>query len=816
MSRRTGVLILTAVFATVLMWHLQQRGTVAAQGAASASAADGQDWPVYGGQKAGDHYSSLRQIDRENVNRLKVAWTFDMHEAGGLQTNPLVIGGTMFVCSPSQKVIALDAATGKQLWTFSAEKPGLQPDRGLSYWTDGKTSILFAGALDELFALDPATGKRIPSFGEDGAIDLRKGLTDGDYKVGFVAPTTPGIVYKDMIIVGFRESETEPALRGDIRAFDVHTGKVRWTFHTIPQPGEYGYETWPKDGWQSSGAANDWTGMALDESRGIVYAPTGSAVSDFYGDDRIGDDLFADTLLALDANTGKRLWHFQGIHHDIWDRDFPSPPSLVTVQSRGKAVDAVAQTTKEGFVFLFDRVTGKPLFPIEERSFPASEVPGEVASPTQPVPLSPAPYARQLLTEDMLTTRTPEAHAWALAKFKTFKGGGLYVPLGVDTQTIVFPGFDGGAEWGGSAVDTGTGVIYINANDLAWTGGLTATKTGGSLGSQIYGSQCAVCHGTDRSGSPPAFPSLVNVSARLPDDTITTVIQNGKGRMPSFPGVDGANLKAVLDYLKTDPDVVKAEKGVAASGNAVGGSRNEIAGAAIYDNNCVLCHNEDLMGTPSNDPGLVGVRQRMSDAQILAIVHEGKGRMPAFPKLSAEDEGHLLRFLGEPAVSAVADEPSSKREMESPASVIGRKAKYRFTGYHRFLDPDGYPAVAPPWGTLNAIDLNTGKYLWKVPLGEYPELAAQGMKHTGSENYGGPIVTAGGIVVISATNFDHRIRAFDSSNGRLLWEAELPYSGNATPATYMVQGKQYIVIGTSGGRDPKGPQGSAYVAFALP
>ena len=810
MSRRIGVLVLTAVLAA---WHLEEREIVAAQGAASTSTAEAQDWPVYGGQKAGDHYSSLRQINRENVGRLKVAWTFDMHEAGGVQTNPLVIGGTMFVCSPSQKVIALDAATGKQLWTFSAEKPGLQPDRGLSYWTDGKTSILFAGALDELFALDPATGKRIPSFGEDGAIDLRQGLTDGDYKVGFVAPTTPGIVYKDMIIVGFRESETEPALRGDIRAFDVHTGKVRWTFHTIPHTGEYGYETWPKDGWQSSGAANDWTGMALDEGRGIVYAPTGSAVSDFYGDDRVGDDLFADTLLALDANTGKRLWHFQGIHHDIWDRDFPSPPSLVTVQSGGKAVDAVAQTTKEGFVFLFDRVTGKPLFPIEERSFPASQVPGEVASPTQPVPLAPAPYARQLLTEDLLTTRTPEAHAWALAKFKTFMGGGLYVPLGVDTQTIIFPGFDGGAEWGGSAVDTSTGVIYINANDLAWTGGLTATKTGGSLGSQIYASQCAVCHGTDRSGSPPAFPSLVNVSARMTEETITTVIHNGKGRMPSFPGVDGASLKAVLDYLKTEPDMVKAEKGVAASGSTLGGNRNEVAGAAIYDNNCVLCHGEDLMGTPSNDPGLIGVRQRMSDAQILVIVHEGKGRMPAFPKLSAEDEGHLLRFLGEPAVT---DESSSKHEMESPASVIGRKAKYRFTGYHKFLDPEGYPAVAPPWGTLNAIDLNTGKYLWKVPLGEYPELAAKGMKNTGIENYGGPIVTAGGIVVIAATNFDHKIRAFDSSNGTLLWEAELPYSGNATPATYMVHGKQYIVIGTSGGRDPKGPQGSAYVAFALP
>jgi mono/diheme cytochrome c family protein len=433
------------------------------------------------------------------------------------------------------------------------------------------------------------------------------------------------------------------------------------------------------------------------------------------------------------------------------------------------------------------------------------------------VPLIPAPYARQLLTEDMLTTRTSEAHAWALTQFKTFKGGGLYVPLSVDKQTIIFPGFDGGAEWGGSAVDPRNGVVYINSNDIAWTGGLTAAKTGGSLGARTYDSQCAVCHGTDRSGSPPAFPSLVKVTSRLSDDAITTVIHSGKGRMPSFPSIEGESLTSMLDYLKTDPSPQDGQHVTASAANPPGGDRTEVAGASLYEDHCAICHSDDLMGTVSNDPGLIGVRQRMSDERILTIVHNGKGRMPAFPMLSTVDDARLLRFLGKPAEATkneVAESPSSKEEMGS--TVAGRATKYRFTGYRKFLDPDGYPAVAPPWGTLNAIDLNTGKYLWKIPLGEYPELAATGMTNTGTENYGGPIVTASGLVIIASTIFDRKIRAFDSKDGKLLWEAELPYAGNATPATYMVDGKQYIVIATSAKRDPKARQGSAYVAFALP
>jgi glucose dehydrogenase len=796
--------------------------------AAAATNKTSGGWAAYNGQQEGDHYSPLTQINRANVAKLKVAWTFDTHEEGGLQTNPLIVGHTLFAYTPSQKVVALDAASGKVIWTFEPEAPGRQPTRGFSYWTDGKSAILFAGALTNLYALDPETGKLIAAFGDGGKLDLRKGLTSGDYTKDFAALTTPGVIYKDMIIVGFRAPEAEPALHGDIRAFDVHTGALRWIFHTIPLPGEYGYDTWPKNAWKVTGAANNWAGMALDEKRGIVYVPTGSAVTDFYGDDRIGNDLFANTLLALDANTGKRIWHFQGVHHDIWDRDFPSPPALLTIHREGKSIEAIAQPTKQGFLYLFDRATGKPLFPIEERPFPASNVPGEQAAPTQPVPLLPEPYARQLLTADMLTTRTSEAHAWAEKEFKTFRSEGQFVPFSGDKQTVVFPGFDGGAEWGGPAVDPRTGVIYINANDVAWTGGLTESRAGG-LGSTVYQSQCALCHGGDGRGSPPEFPSLIDVDKRLTDAAIAEVIHSGKGRMPSFPNVTDARLEALLNFLKTGCDPGASAR--AASGSSGGceappeptttqpvraGNRAEIVGAKLYQKNCAICHGDDLLGAPSNYPALVGVRARLSDKQILENIHSGKGRMPALKKLTDADTAAILSFLGDSARPiANRAEDSSKREAEStgtPAVI----AKYSFTGYRKFLDPDGYPAIVPPWGTLNAIDLNTGKYLWKIPLGEYPELAAKGMKNTGSENYGGPIVTAGGVVIIASTIYDRKIRAFDSRSGELLWEASLPYAGNATPATYMVDGKQYVVIATSGARDRKSPQGATYVAFALP
>ena len=666
----------------------------------------------YAGNPAGQRYSLLRQINRDNVKGLKQVWRYDAAEQGDPETNPLVVDGVLYAYTPALKVVALDAATGRELWRYDTGLQAGQPSRGLSFWSDGKTRRLFAGVLNFLIALDPATGRPVTSFGDGGRVDLRAGLY-GDISRHIVALTTPGVVYKDLIIVGFRTAEVHPAAPGDIRAFDVRTGRLRWTFHTIPRPGEPGYETWPKDAWTTAGAANNWSGMTLDEARGIVFAPTGSAASDFYGADRVGDDLYANSLIALNAATGKRLWSFQGVHHDIFDRDFPTAPTLLTVTRGGKRIDVVAQPTKQGFLFVLNRQTGEPVFPIEEVRTPVSQVPGEVAAHTQPHSRIPEPFARQHLTESMLTDRTEEAHAWALDKFRQMRSEGPFTPPGVDRPTVVFPGYDGGAEWGGAAVDPSRAVIYINANDVAWTAQLTDKVPQGGPAQQVYQQLCSACHGVDRRGSPPAIPSLMGVGERLNALQIESIINYGRGRMPAFGSYPRSVLGPVIQFVRT-------------------------------------------------------------------------GQEP---------------------------EQGRAKEMSFPAGV---QDAYHFTGYNKFLDPDGYPAVAPPWGTLNAIDLNTGRYVWKIPLGEYPELVARGLKQTGSENYGGPVVTAGGLLFIGATLYDHKLRAFDAGNGTLLWETELPYAGTATPAIYTAHGKQYVVIETNNARNRGAPQGCAYVAYALP
>lgn len=671
-----------------------------------------QSWPVNGGTSANNHYSPLTQINRDNVANLAVAWSYDTHEKGGLQTSPIIVDGVLYAITPTQKVFAVDAATGKPLWTFDSGIAGTQPERGLVFWSSdgsehGAERRILVGVMNFLYALNAETGKPISSFGSNGRVDLREGL-GRPLSSSWISLTSPGVIYKDLIIVGGRNAETLPAPPGDIRAFDVRTGRMRWAFHTIPRPGEFGYETWPADAWKYIGAANNWCGMTVDAQRGIVFVPTGSAAFDFYGGNRIGDNLFANSLIALNAATGERLWHFQAVKHDVWDRDFPSAPVLVTVKRDGADVDAVAQTSKQGFVFLFDRTTGKPMFPIQYRKYPASTVPGEVTAPEQPLPTKPAPFARQLLTEDMLSNRTPEIHQQILEQFRKSRSEGQFVPFSVGIDSVIFPGFDGAAEWGGPAVDPNTSILYVNSNEMAWIAAL-GPNTGENSPKGIYLSQCAICHGDKLAGSPPSTPSLVNVGSRLSPQQIASTIKNGKGRMPGFSNLSAEQLSALVEFL-------------------TGGESKEVA---------------------SNQPTPPGM-------------------------------------------------------------------KYRFTGYRRFLDADGYPAIAPPWGTLNAIDLNTGEYVWKINLGEYPELAAKGMTNTGSENYGGPVVTAGGLLFIGATNYDKKFRAFDKSTGKLLWETTLPFAGNATPATYAINGRQFVVIAAGGGKDLKSPSGGVYVAFALP
>ena len=673
------------------------------------------EWGVYSGNPESTHYSQLAQINRDNVKDLQVAWEFDSGDAfpsSENECNPIVVNGVLYATTPKVNVIALNAATGKLLWRFDPNVGlrvvGKMRSRGVTYWSDGTDQRIFVAVRQYLYSLDARTGKPVEAFGVNGRIDLRDDL--GREPKNWVTMTSPGIVYKDLLIIGSSMGEMLPASPGDIRAYAVRTGKLRWSFHTIPHPGEFGYETWPKDAWTYSGAANDWTGLSLDEKRGWVFAATGSAASDFYGADRTGDDLFANSVIALKADTGERVWHFQTVRHDIWDRDLPAPPVLVTVSRGGQPLDAVAQTTKSGFVYLFDRATGAPLFPVEYKKYPKSDLEGEITADAQPLPTLPEPFARQQLTADMLTQRTPEAHAEALARFKQFRSGGQFVP-GSREGTIIFPGFDGGAEWGGPAFDPETHLLYVNANEMAWILRMVEPKptTGTESGQSIYFRECVACHGPAMKGSPPEFPSLVGLSNRYPDGDVLTLISRGSGRMPGFARLGDDAVRAVVDY-----------------------------------------------------------------------VYSGIDR-------------------------------TAKTVVPSPTDT-----KFVSDGYNKFLDVDGYPAIQPPWGTLTAINMDTGKFVWRSPLGEYPELAVKGLKNTGTENYGGPVVTAGGLLFIAATSFDKKFRAFDKNTGKLLWETTLPAAGNATPATYEINGRQFVVIVAGGGKAKDAPSSASIVAYALP
>jgi len=658
------------------------------------------DWPVNGGP-GNIRYTTLSQISPANVSRLRVAWTYDAHDAfkdSEMQSNPIVIGGLLYATTPKMRVIALDAATGREVWSFNPARPD-DPQRrfrhrGVTVYQDR----VFFTYRNFLCALDRLTGKPIPSFGDNGRIDLRNGLGRPPESVT-ISASSPGVIFEDMIIMPSTVPETLPGSPGHIRAFDVHTGKQRWIFHTIPQPGEFGYDTWPPGAWKISGGANAWAGLSVDPKLGMVFAATGSASFDFYGSNRIGDDLFADCVLALDARTGKRIWHFQGIHHDVWDLDFPAAPSLVTVTRDGKKIDAVAQIAKTGYLYVFNRKTGEPLFPIASRKVPASKLDGEKLSETQPYPVKPPPFTRQVFTEDMVTNRTPEAHAAVLARLRQLDHGGIFTPPST-RGTVLMPGTDGGGEWGGAAFDPVTGLLYVNSNEQPWIIRMVTHDT-----TSLYNNNCAGCHGADRSGSP-SFPSLVDIGRRQSQQQIATIIREGTGRMPAFDYL-GRGVNEIVDFLLTGKD----------TGSSV-----------------------------------------VKDANW---------------------------------------------------------QKYRNEGYILFRDPDGYPPLTPPWGTLNAIDLNKGEIRWQIPLGEYPELVAKGIKNTGSDNYGGPLVTSNGLLFIGATNFDRKFRAFDKLTGKLLWETVLPAAGNATPSVYELNGREYVVIVCGGGKNDA-PSGSSIVAFALP
>jgi len=692
-------------------------------------------WEKAHGNADGNKYSSLTQIDTTNVQQLTIAWEFHTGDAdtaahSQIQCNPIVVNGIMYATSPQLKVFAIDAATGKQKWMFfpydtiAEEKIGhfnLNNNRGVTYWSDGKDDQrIFYTAGPYLHSINANTGKLVESFGNKGKVDLHDALEMESVKDLFVTSTSPPSVYKDFLLIGTRVSEGMDAAPGDVRAYNVRTGKLAWSFHTIPRPGEPGFETWnDPNAWKYTGGGNSWMGMTIDQETGIAYVPTGSAAMDFYGGKRTGSNLYTNCLLALDASTGKLKWHFQYIHHDTWDYDPSSAPVLLTVNHDGKKINAVVQTTKTGFVYVFDRENGKPLFPVVETPVDTvTNLAGEKLWPTQPVPQKPAPFVRETLTEKDINPYLSKAEYDSVKKLlQTVHTGRMFTPQSKE-GTIIFPGFDGGGEWGGPAVDPETGLLYVNANQMAW----------------------------------------------------------------------------ILKMFDTDP--TKSQETMAQ------------AGVRLYKANCMSCHGAERKGG-GNYPSIVDVGKKLDPRSFIEFINAGRRMMPGFKHLSQQDKNAIAAY-----VLNIQNKQQEKYESALSAIDSFRMIPYQISGYNKFITKSGSPALSPPWGVLTAINLNTGDHAWKTVLGEDAVFKAKGVKETGTENYGGPVVTKGGLLFIGATK-DGMFRAFNKRTGKLLWQTKLPAANFATPATYQVFGKQYIVLACGGGKLGT-KSGDSYVAYTLP
>ncbi len=752
---RTPLVALCVVVAATQLGHTQQRPD------------NRRSWNDYGGTPDNSKYLTLDQITKQNVTQLQVAWSYPTQDNVPYQWNPVVVDNMMYVLARNNSLVALDATTGKELWVHE----GLDgiAIRGINYWEskDRKDRRLLFQYNSYLQAIDALTGKSIMTFGTNGVTNLREGLGRNAADIIQTQSRNPGKVFENLLILGSAPGEQYISPPGDLRAFDVITGKQVWTFHTIPRAGEFGYDTWPKDAWQYAGAANTWGELTVDPVRGIAYFPTGSPTYDFYGADRHGANLFGNSLLALDARTGKRLWHFQNIHHDLWDWDNVSAPVLTTIRKDGRTIEVVALAGKTGFLYVFDRVTGVPVWPIEERPVPASDIPGERASPTQPFPTAPPPFARQTFTVDDINPYilTPqEREEWKTRVSQARGGLQMFTPPST-IDTIQMPGNQGGANWGTTSSHPNDGTVYVltvNAPALLKVATELPRRGGGgnqpvapevlALGTTVYNDKCGVCHGPDREGTG-AAPGLIGVTTRMPADVLRLTITNGRDAMPP------------VELTPQEQTAVMAFLGTPAGGAPGGRGRGAGPGA------------ESASGAPLGGP-------------IVA-----SGGAPA----GRERPTRQPLYMEGPAY---------------PPGVVGADLRY-YSGYNVQM-----LIAKPPYATITAYDLNTGTIKWQVPSGGTDaRAAAEGAPETGFMRHRAGMVTTSAGLLFHAGG-DAKLRVYDTATGKVLHTMPLPSGSIGLPAMYEANGRQFFVvnatasdspaIGTTSGT-PKG-----YVAFALP
>ena len=677
------------------------------------------DWNVYGGSYERTQYVDSDKINQDNISNLSKVWeysTLDNDDFSQIQTNPLIVNGKFYGVSPKLKLFSLNAESGSEIWIFDPfqkdkkyfenEDSRINVCRGITLFEDKyQNSFIFYAVGSKLFKINLKDGEPDLSFGNTGYVDLHIGLGENSNSL-FVTMTSPGVIYKNLIIVGSSVSEGNPAAKGNIRAFDANSGDLIWVFKTIPEIGEEGYESYDdSNAFRRLGGANAWAGLTLDEERGILYAPTGSVSYDFYGGDRVGDNLFANSIIALDALNGKKIWHFQTVHHDVWDRDLPTPPVLFDYKVNDTIIPSLAQVTKSGYIFLLNRINGKPIYEIKEKDVPSnSKLVGEVLSKTQPIPSFPDAFSRQSFTDNDINPFVSNNERDSLLKvLSSISKEDVFSPP-TEKGTLIFPGFDGGAEWGGPALDPVNNKLYINSNEMPWILTMKKVSNSDSQGMNIYNKQCLMCHGIDYKGSG-RNPTIIGLKDKYSYEDLISLIKKGKGYMPGFEFLDNQKINVLVDYILELKD----------------GDKTDL-------------------------------------------------------------------------------------------SSMNEEVFYTSTGYNKFITKDGYPAINPPWGTLSSINLDTGKIDWKIPLGQ-TEIGRKNNILTGSENYGGPIVTKSGIIFIAAT-LDKKIRAFKNNDGKLLWEMDLPYAGFATPSYYEINGNPYIAIASGGGK--LGTQsGDTYIVFSI-